>query len=454
MASIKPIDGPDATGAGNPRKKQLMVLGGGVAIIAAFVLIAAWMADSRPKPEVNAKAKANDSFVSTAIVPGSQISDKDTWKANESSKIEALNQDMAGLKDAMTRQDQQKALAGNQSTNPPGMPINSALPGGAPGKANPWMPSTALPPPPPPPPPLAFNRQQQGLGQPGTPPRSSLGQQPGLQRPGAPGAAQGNFGDQAMRSTFTLEIGSGTADGKVAVAGKPSADGATGTDESRKKSAAGDGEGVKEKAEDYLPAGTFMRVQMLSGMEAPTGGQAQSNPTPALFRVLDHAQLPNAFRARIKACAITANGFGDISSERAYIRTDRLSCVDEDGGVLDVPIKGYVAGEDGKAGMHGHLVTKQGQALATAFMVGLGSGLGSAFKQAATTTSTSALGTTATVTPGKELEAGLGAGLGTAMDRLAKYYIDLANKLFPVVEVDAGRVVDIVLTKGVSIERR
>jgi conjugal transfer pilus assembly protein TraB len=211
---------------------------------------------------------------------------------------------------------------------------------------------------------------------------------------------------------------------------------------------------VKEKAEDYLPAGTFMRVQMLSGMEAPTGGQAQSNPTPALFRVLDHAQLPNAFRARIKACAITANGFGDISSERAYIRTDRLSCVDEDGGVLDVPIKGYVAGEDGKAGMHGHLVTKQGQALATAFMVGLGSGLGSAFKQAATTTSTSALGTTASITPGKELEAGLGAGLGTAMDRLAKYYIDLANKLFPVVEVDAGRVVDIVLTKGVSIERR
>jgi conjugal transfer pilus assembly protein TraB len=237
----------------------------------------------------------------------------------------------------------------------------------------------------------------------------------------------------------------------VAQAGK-STDGAAAGEDGRKKNASN--EGGNEKAEDYLPAGTFMRVQMLSGMEAPTGGQAQSNPTPALFRVLDNAQLPNSFRSRIKACAITANGFGDISSERAYIRTDRLSCVDEDGGVLDVAIKGYVAGEDGKAGMHGHLVTKQGQALANAFMVGLGSGLGSAFKQAATTTSTSALGTTATVTPGKELEAGLGAGLGTAMDRLAKYYIDLANKLFPVVEVDAGRVVDIVLTKGVSIERR
>jgi conjugal transfer pilus assembly protein TraB len=446
MASIKPVIGPDVMGTGTPRKKQLMILGGGVAIIAAIVLIAAWMADTNPKPDSRAAAtKANDTFVSTAIVPGSQINEKDTWKANESSKIEALNQDMAGLKDAMKRQEQQKMLTGNQPML--GMPANSIPNGGAQNRANPWMPSTALPPPPPPPPPLAFNRQQQGLGQP-VPTRAGLGQQPGLQ-----GAAQAAANDQAMRSTFTLEIGPGAEGGnKVAMAGKPAGDGSAASDDAGRKKTAGDG--AKEKAEDYLPAGTFMRVQMLSGMEAPTGGQAQSNPTPALFRVLDHAQLPNSFRARIKACAITANGFGDISSERAYIRTDRLSCVDEDGGVLDVPIKGYVAGEDGKAGMHGHLVTKQGQALANAFMVGLGSGLGSAFRSAATTTSTSALGTTATVTPGKELEAGLGAGLGTAMDRLAKYYIDLANKLFPVVEVDAGRVVDIVLTKGVSIERR
>ena len=32
-----------------------------------------------------------------------------------------------------------------------------------------------------------------------------------------------------------------------------------------------------------------------------------------------------------------------------------------------------------------------------------------------------------------------------------RYYITLAEKMFPIIEVDAGRVVDVVLTKGVSL---
>jgi conjugal transfer pilus assembly protein TraB len=38
------------------------------------------------------------------------------------------------------------------------------------------------------------------------------------------------------------------------------------------------------------------------------------------------------------------------------------------------------------------------------------------------------------------------------MDRLAQYYITLAEKTFPVIEVDAGRTVDVVLTQGVAID--
>ena len=38
------------------------------------------------------------------------------------------------------------------------------------------------------------------------------------------------------------------------------------------------------------------------------------------------------------------------------------------------------------------------------------------------------------------------------MDRLANYYISLAEKTFPVVEIDAGRMVDVVITKGVVID--
>ena len=38
------------------------------------------------------------------------------------------------------------------------------------------------------------------------------------------------------------------------------------------------------------------------------------------------------------------------------------------------------------------------------------------------------------------------------MDRLAQYYISLAEKTFPVIEVDAGRSVDVVLTEGVALD--
>jgi conjugal transfer pilus assembly protein TraB len=170
-----------------------------------------------------------------------------------------------------------------------------------------------------------------------------------------------------------------------------------------------------------------------------------------LLRLADNAILPNQFRARVKECFIVGAGYGDVSSERAYIRTESLSCVTRDGTAIDVPVKGYVAGEDGKAGMRGRLVSKQGQILANALLAGVASGIGHAFTQSSTTLSVSPLGTTSTVDPGKQLEAGLGTGVGKALDRLAQYYISLAEKVFPVIEVDASRSVDVVLTQGVAL---
>lgn len=145
-------------------------------------------------------------------------------------------------------------------------------------------------------------------------------------------------------------------------------------------------------------------------------------------------------------------GYGDVSAERAYIRTESLSCIARDGTAIDVPIKGYVAGEDGKAGMRGRLVSKQGQILANALLAGIAGGIGSAFQQNATTLSVSPLGATSTIDPARQLESGLGSGVGKALDRLAQYYISLAEKVFPVVEIDAGRTVDVVLTQGVALQ--
>jgi conjugal transfer pilus assembly protein TraB len=205
-------------------------------------------------------------------------------------------------------------------------------------------------------------------------------------------------------------------------------------------------------ARRYIPSGAFTRAILLGGLDAPTGGQSQRNPQPVLLRLVDNAVLPNHFRSRIKECFVVGAGYGDVSSERAYIRTESLSCVTRDGTAIDVPIKGYVAGEDGKAGMRGRLVSKQGQLLANALLAGVASGIGQAFQQSSTTMSVSPLGATSTVEPGKQFEAGFGTGVGKALDRLAQYYISLAEKVFPVIEIDAGRTVDVVITQGISLQ--
>jgi len=201
----------------------------------------------------------------------------------------------------------------------------------------------------------------------------------------------------------------------------------------------------------FLPV-SFTRGTLLGGLDAPTGGQSQSNPHPVLIRLSDNSFLPNRFRAEYRECFVVAAGYGDISSERAYLRTESLSCVRTDGATLEVKIQGSIYGEDGKVGMRGRLVTKQGQMLANALLAGVVSGIGQGLATSSTEYSTSALGTVASASGSDAYRAGLGSGVGKALDRLAQYYIKLAENTFPVIEVDAGREVDVVITKGVRID--
>jgi len=156
----------------------------------------------------------------------------------------------------------------------------------------------------------------------------------------------------------------------------------------------------------------------------------------------------------LKDCFIVGAGYGNLSDERAYVRTETLSCVREDGTVIDVALKGHVVGEDGKLGMRGRLVSKQGQKLAMAMFAGLLGSFGQAFKpQSATVLQ---------LTPensgvlkygfGDVLEAGALGGVGNSMNKVADYYLKMADKIFPIVEIDAGREVEIIVLKGQELK--
>ena len=58
----------------------------------------------------------------------------------------------------------------------------------------------------------------------------------------------------------------------------------------------GSGKAAPQTIDTYLPV-SFTRGVLLGGLDAPTGGQSQTNPHPILIRLSDNSLLPNRFRA-------------------------------------------------------------------------------------------------------------------------------------------------------------
>ncbi len=413
------------------KRRQYLLLAGVGAVIIIGTVLSVSLTGSRPATERQSKPKSTN-----ILAPGAQVDPRDAWRGQADAQLRAIEQKSRELAQRDTEMEGQSREMIER--------LRKLEVSGAAASASGGL--TALPPPPIAAPaarpsfgPDPANGAQAGSGSPRVPALQQLPPPP----PPPPNRA-GSFGP--MPSPGSNGLPAGPPSGIVSItladpvpANKP------GTDPAVKASAPRD-------TRRYIPSGAFTRALLLGGLDAPTGGQAQRNPQPVLLRLMDNAVLPNQFRAKVKECFVVGAGYGDVSAERAFIRTESLSCITRDGTAIDVPVKGYVAGEDGKAGMRGRLVSKQGQILANALLAGVASGIGQAFTQSATTMSISPLGSTSTVDPARQLQAGLGNGVGKALDRLAQYYITLAEKVFPVIEIDAGRSVDVVLTQGIALQ--
>jgi conjugal transfer pilus assembly protein TraB len=362
------------------------------------------------------------------MAPGSQVKPEEVWIGKAGRELDAYKQDRDDQRRINRDRDDQyaalmrrfaeletklKSAPPTEQPNPaaanavPPPPAPAAAPLRFPPDAPPARQASSLPPPPPP-----------SMGRAAMPPGS----------PAFPVADPPFAAPQPVLVRVTLAAPAKPPEG-VAETGKAPA----------------------QNLDTFLPV-SFTRGILLGGLDAPTGGQSQTNPHPVLIRLSDNSVLPNRFRAEYRECFVIGAGYGDISSERAYLRTESLSCVKQDGTALEVKIQGSVFGEDGKVGMRGRLITKQGQMLANALLAGVVSGIGQGISTSNTTYSTSALGSIASTSGSDALKSGVGTGVGKALDRLAQYYIKLAEQTFPIIEIDAGREIDVVLTKGVRID--
>jgi len=207
----------------------------------------------------------------------------------------------------------------------------------------------------------------------------------------------------------------------------------------------------EEKEELYIPLG-FAKAVLLNGLDAPTLQYGKKNPHPVLMLLLDKQILANNRKLNLKGCFVLASGYGELSSERAYIELIKVSCISKDGKIYEKKVKGVVVDDDGKVGLKGRVVSKFGAVLAKQFMAGILEGISRILQASYTTIQISPIGTTSTINPDEATKVAVASGFGSAAEKLADFYMALAKEYFPVIEVQAGRKLTVLFYGGEKLE--
>lgn len=211
---------------------------------------------------------------------------------------------------------------------------------------------------------------------------------------------------------------------------------------------------TRSTIENTIPAGAFAKAVLLGGVDAATTVQSQSDPRPVLLRVVDNGNLPRRFQSDLKACHLLASAYGDLSSERVFMRLEKLTCTERlTGEISETQVAGYIVGEDGRAGIRGVVADRAGPVLRNSLVGGFLSGVGQFFSVQQQKTDFPANPfmvppAASGLNPSAMLTAGVAQGASKALDKYAEFYIKRLEQLQPVLQVAAGRQVDVVFTEG------
>ncbi|NGZ66614.1 hypothetical protein G6Z92_06390 [Vibrio aestuarianus subsp. cardii] len=212
---------------------------------------------------------------------------------------------------------------------------------------------------------------------------------------------------------------------------------------------------IEKDSPIYVPKGSILTGVLITGLDAPTASSASDTPIPVLVRLKKEAILPNyAVVEEVRECFAIMAGYGDLSSERAFLRGESITCVREDGDIIEASFKAFAVGEDGKNGLKGTLISRNSTLLANAMMAGFASGMAAMFDvNPVPVISTSSSGSQQyqDVFSTEALQGGAAKGASQAIEKLADYYLKLADAIHPIIEVGAGRVVDMVITEGAKL---
>jgi conjugal transfer pilus assembly protein TraB len=208
-----------------------------------------------------------------------------------------------------------------------------------------------------------------------------------------------------------------------------------------------------KSARSFIPETAYVKGILLGGIAVSTSVGSSSEPVPVVIRITDRGSLPKNFNIDLTHCKIMGSSYGDLSSERAIVRAEVLSCTDPVSELIyTTKIAGLIHGDDGMNGIKGKVVQTSGKHLKNAMIGGMISGFaGSAKGQDQMIITSLGSASTKKKGPGDMLQEGAFAGASNAAEKIADYYIKQAESMSPVLLVSGGTKVDIVFTKGVYL---
>lgn len=219
------------------------------------------------------------------------------------------------------------------------------------------------------------------------------------------------------------------------------------------------GSTVYTDSPNYLPPNSFASAKVIVGVDASAGVNSQTDPLPVVLRVTGPARsvLQNGklLTTRIGGCLINGAARGDLSSEKVYVKLQKMTCPQPGGRYAVSEVKGFIA-FGGKTGVRGRVVSREGSLAMQAFLAGLvggaGNALNTAFQQPLATISTDGEGgINRTPSLGNVGLRALGGGAAESGRDVSKYLIERAEQYQPVIEMPTGVDVEIVFLEGVYV---
>ncbi|MFC0589493.1 TraB/VirB10 family protein [Novosphingobium aquiterrae] len=422
------------------KKKQMLLLGAGG--LAALLIGSTYIFSGDGKSS-DAHVKKEVGDVSVDEMVNKNMAEKE-WRAQSEAQMMAMDNNMRALAARAQRADQLEAqmaqgqaqgAMGSAGVSPDTERVLSAY-----QSENEQLKAA-----------LAAARQSPVMGQP------VMG--PGV-TPVGPNAMYGRTSPPSYQSAQATPAGQAAA----AAAGLPSGRGSEVSLVSFNEGASGTGSPVPKgntvytDSANYLPPNSIAVAKVIVGVDAAAGVQSQTDPLPVVLRITGPARSVydngRLLTTNIAGCLVNGAARGDLSSEKVYVKLQRMTCPQPNGRYAVSDVKGFIA-FGGKTGVRGRVVSREGALIGQAFLAGLAGGFGRGFSANTNSilqgTNVNVNGQRQKLGAGEILQGGLGEGVATSADTVSKYLIERAEQYQPVIEMPTGIDVEIVFLEGVFI---